>query len=293
MKKNNPRRWMIASIVITMISAVMVFFGFALDDYNFFWMIMVGLLLGITFGILIFVFYKQAKLLDNMFSNVEVLAHWTFDQKEKLEKAETEYQERKSFNRIIIGITTFFFVVISGLFLMFGFDDADEAIFFALLMLAVLILLLVAAFAFPIISYRRMLAAIPEVYVSARSAWIMGEYFQWVAPMTKINGVNLVTSDDGEVVIAVHFEIYQRHGPQYHICRIPTPNGKSEEAKSVALQIASLNDVEYAEINEAAEIWTGDDRPASETASFCGNCGAPILENGHYCTKCGTKTTAE
>lgn len=284
---------MIASIIITVVSVLMVIFGFALNDYNFYWMIMVGLMLGITFAIFIFVFYKQAKLLDNMFSNVEVLAHWTFDQNEKLEKAETEYQERKSFNRMLIGIITFFFVVISGFFLMFGFDDADEAIFFVVMMFSVLVLLFIVAFAFPIISYRRMLAAIPEVYVSSQSAWIMGEYFQWVAPMTRINEVNLLTSDHGEVVIAVYFEIYQRTGPQYHICRIPIPDEKLEEARAVARQIASTNDVEYAEMNETVEIYSEDQSRTSETTSFCRECGEPILENVQYCSKCGTKTTGE
>lgn len=185
MPKNNPRRWMIASIFITIVSVIMIIFGFVLDDNNFYWMIMVGLMLGITFGIFIFVFYRQSKLLDNMFKNVDVLAHWTFGQEEMLEKAEAEFKERKAFNKMLIIIMTFFFVVISGFFLLFGFDDADEAMGFALTMFSVLVLLFVVAFTAPRISLRCMKASIPEVYVSPYSAWIMGEYTQWAAPMTK------------------------------------------------------------------------------------------------------------
>ncbi|WP_373484596.1 hypothetical protein [Acetobacterium sp.] len=251
MPKNNPRRWMIASIIITMISVLMVFMGIVLNDFNFFWMIMVGLLLGITFGIMIFVFYKQARLLDNLFKEVDQLAHWTFGQTEQLEKAEAEFHERKSDNRILIGIMTFFFVVIGGAFLIFGFDDPDEAFFFAILMGSVLLLLFVVAFTFPIISYRRMKASLPEVYVSPYSAWVMGEYSQWAAPMTQITGVNFGHHLDGSVVIEVSFDIYQRTGPQEHICRIPVPSGKEAEGNEVALQIATVNQVDFTTSNEA------------------------------------------
>lgn len=253
MPKNNPRRWMIASIIITIIGVVLVFLGFALNDFNFFWMIMVGLLLGITFGIMIFVFYKQSRLLDNLFKDVDQLAHWTFGQAEQLEKAELEFNERKSHNRILIGIMTFFFVVIGGVFLIFGFDDADEALFFAIIMFSVLLLLFVAAFTFPIISYRQMKTAVPEVYVSPYSAWVMGEYSQWAAPMTQLNGVILQHKRGGAVVIEVHFEIYQRTGPQHHVCRIPVPNGKEAEGNDVARQIAAVNKVDFTTSDEEAD----------------------------------------
>lgn len=245
MPKNNPRRWMVVSIIITMISVLMVFMGIALNDFNFFWMIMVGLLLGITFGIMIVVFYKQARLLDDLFKDVDQLAHWTFDQGEQLEKAEAEFTERKAYNRVLIGIITFFFVVIVGAFLIFGFDDADEALFFAILMGAILLLLFVVAFTFPIISYRRMKRAVPEVFVGPYSAWVMGEYSQWVAPMTQLTRVNFGHYQDGSGVIEVYFDIYQRTGPQEHICRIPVPNGKEVAGNEVARQIAAINKVDF------------------------------------------------
>lgn len=242
---NNPKRWMIVSIIITLISIVMVFFGVVLNDFNFFWMILVGLLLGITFGIFIVVFYKQSKLLDDMFQNVDGLAHWTFEKSEQLEKAESEFNERKSINKILIGIMTFFFVLIGGFFLVFAFDDADEALIFALIFFSVLAILFVVAFTVPRISYKRMKTAVPEVFVGPYSAWIMGEYTQWAAPMTRITGVSFVTAIDGEVRIEVHFEIYQRSGPQFQDCRIPVPAGKEAEAETVAQQIASINHVDF------------------------------------------------
>jgi hypothetical protein len=185
---------------------------------------------------------------------VDQLAHWTFDQGEQQQKVETEFNERKSYNKILIGIMTFFFVVIGGAFLIFGFDDDDEALFFGIIMGSVLLLLFVVAFTAPIISYRRMKAAVPEVYVSPYSAWVMGEYSQWAAPMTRLTGVNLQHHPDGAVVIAVHFEIFQRTGPQEHVCRIPVPKGKEAEGNDVAQQIAAVNGVVFTTANEETDI---------------------------------------
>ncbi|WP_303870238.1 hypothetical protein [Acetobacterium wieringae] len=245
MPKNNPRRWLIASIFMTLIGGFMVFIGILLNDFNYFWMILVGLLLGITFLVMSGVFYKQARLLDNLLKDVDQLAHWTFFPAEQQEKAEAEFKARKAFNRVLIGIMTFFFVVIVAVFLIFGFDDAEEALFFALLMGAILLSLYGVAFAVPILSYRRMKAALPAVYVSPYSAWIMGEYTQWVAPMTRLTGVNFGHYPDGSVVIAVHFDIIQQTGPQAQICRIPVPRGKEAEGQAVARQIAAINKVSF------------------------------------------------
>ncbi|OXS25701.1 MAG: hypothetical protein BI182_16510 [Acetobacterium sp. MES1] len=252
MPKNNPRRWLIASIIMTLIGGLMVFMGILLNGFNYFWMILVGLLLGITFLIMSGVFYKQARLLDKLFKDVDQLAHWTFFPAEQQQKAEAEFMARKAFNRILIGIMTFFFVVIVAVFLIFGFDDAEEALFFVLLMGAVLLLLYGVAFTVPILSYRRMKAALPAVYVSPYSAWIMGEYTQWVAPMTRLTGVNFGHYPDGSVVIAVHFDSFQRTGPQPLICRIPVPRGKEAEGQVVAQRIATINKVDFT-ISECTE----------------------------------------
>lgn len=245
MPKNNAKRWTIISLIITIISIMMVIAGFVLDDFNFYWMIMVGLLLGITFFIFFFVFLKQAKLLEGMFNNRDLLAHWTFASTEQLEKAEAAYKERMARNKVMIFVMTFFFVVIGGFFLLFAFDDMEEAGLFFIIFFGVLVLLYIVAFAAPRIMYHRMKKALPEVFVGPYSAWVMGEYTQWKAPMTTIMGVNLLHDESGDVVIAVNFEILQRYGPQLEECRIPVPDGKEAEAINVAQKIADVNNVEY------------------------------------------------
>lgn len=248
MPKNNARRWMVISVIITVISFFMIVAGFVLDDYNYYWMIMVGLMLGITFFICFFVFLSQARRLDNLFKNIDLLAHWRFEPAEQRQKVETEYRERKSYNKMLIAIMTFFFVVIGGIFIVFGFDDPDDALFFFLMMLGILILLFVVAFTAPVLMRARMKKSPPEVFVGPFGAWVMGEYTQWNAPMTTLTDVALVNDEEtGELVIAVNYEIIQRYGPQLNCCRIPVPRGKEAEAREVALKISQLNNVPFSE----------------------------------------------
>jgi len=244
MPKNNAKKWAIISSILTIIGIIMVIAGILLDDYNFYWMIMVGLLLGLTFLICFFMFIGQAKRLDRMFQKKELLAHWTFDTTEQMVKVEAEYRERKKRNRALLLIVVAFFVVISGIFVVFGFDDLEEALGFLAIMGSVLLLIVIVALAAPGSAYRKMKKSPPEVFVSPFSAWVMGEYTQWKAPMTRITGVSFI-SIESNLFIEVQYEILQRYGYQQHVCHIPIPVGSEEQANWVAQTIASVNNVPY------------------------------------------------
>lgn len=91
----------------------------------------------------------------------------------------------------------------------------------------------------------------------------------------------------------VQYAIYQRTGLQYQACRIPVPDGKLAEAKAVANQIASVNGVEYTEVNETEEMLTAEKNREIETSHFCRKCGESLLENARFCMKCGTEILEE
>ena len=244
MPKNNAKKWAIISIIITIIGIVMTAAGFMLDNYDFFWMIMVGLLLGLTFLICFFIFIGQARRLDRMFNNQDLLVHWTFDSSQQLVKAEAEYKARKKRNRILLLIIIIFFVVISGFFLAFGFDDFDDAGVFLAIMGGTLLIICIAALSAPGAAYRKMKNSPPDVFVSPFSAWVMGEYTQWKAPMTRIVGVHFINIE-GNLFIEVQYEILQRYGYQQHVCHIPVPVGCEQQAGWVAQSIASANSVPF------------------------------------------------
>lgn len=246
MPSNNAKTWTLISVILTVVGSVMVAAGIIIDEYNFYWMIFVGAVLAITFFICFFMFVGQAKRLDGLFKGRERLVFWRFDAQEHLVKAEKEFTERKYRHRMLLAVVTFFFVVITALFLIFGFDDPDEALFFLGLMGGVLALIYAVALLTPRSAFRKMKRSAPEVYVGPYSAWVMGQYTQWKAPMTQIRGVRLLREETG-AVIEVNFRIYQRYVWQEHVCRIPAPAGREEEARYAAAEIARCNQTLYEE----------------------------------------------
>lgn len=242
MPRNNAKRWTIVSSIIFIIGVVMIIAGIILDDYDFYWMIFVGLILALTFLICFFMFIGQAKRLDGLFKGKDLLAHWTFNSSDQMKKAEIEFYEKKSRHKIMLMIVAFFFVLITAIFAIFGFDDLEEAAGFIGLMAGVFAFIALVALITPYTSYKRMKNSIPEVYVGPYSAWVLGEYTQWKAPMTKITGIGYKDETSG-AVIEIDFTIWQRYGPQPHVCRIPIADGHEEEAKELVEKIAGINNV--------------------------------------------------
>ena len=246
--QNNAKKWVRISVIMVLIGIAMIIAGIVIDDYNFYWMIFVGAILLLTFIICFFMFVSQSNRLDRMFRGIDLLAHWSFAENERLEKAEEEFLQRKSGNRVMLLIIAAFFIVIGGLFAIFGFDDIEDAMFFILLMLGILAFIAIIALLTPGARYRKMKQAAPEVFVGPYSAWVIGEYVQWKAPMTKITSVQYSKDREDNFTITVKLFIWQRYGPQPHTCRIPVPEGSETEAEVVASDIANINNVQF--INE-------------------------------------------
>jgi len=253
-KRNNARTWTTVSIVLTLLGALMLLAGILLDSYDFYWMILVGLLIGLSFLILSLIFAAQARRLDRLFNrDRELLAYWTFDMSQQEKKVEQEYQSRKSANKIMLLVVLFFFVVISILFLIFGFDDLSEAGLFLAIMFGIAGLISLVALLAPGAARRRMRRSSPEVFVGPYSAWVMGEYTQWKAPMTRLNRV-LLRRDKQDLVIDIDFSSLQRYGYQQHHCRIPVAAGHEDEGARAAMDIASINKVAFIPIEADEQV---------------------------------------
>jgi O-antigen/teichoic acid export membrane protein len=244
MRKNNARRWVVISLVLTALGAGMTAAGILLDSMNFYWMVLVGLMLGITFLICFFVFRRQAKRLDAMFRKENLLAHWVLDGRERLQKAEEEFARRKKTNRKLLLIVTAFFVVIGGVFGIFGFDDPEDAVPFLIIILSVLAIIAFAALAAPGMAYRKMKKSSPEIFVGTDGAWVMGEFVVWKAPMTRLMEVGFEYWGSGSV-IAIDYEVWQRYGYQRNTFHIPVPAGLEAQAFDVAQRIAAMNGVGF------------------------------------------------
>ena len=240
MPKNNARWWANVSLIFAVIGAGMMVAGILLDDMDFFWMVMVGVLLSITFIICYFMFSKQARRLGGLFRRENLLAHWMLNNEERLREAEEEYRIRMSGNRKALLLIMVLFVLIGGFFTAFGFDDLEDAMLFLLIILGVMAVVAFTALAAPGMAYRKMKKSAPAVYIGEDCAWVMGEFVMWKAPMTRFVDVGL---QEGEslAVIALEYDTWQRNGYQRRTLRIPVAAGMEEQALNVVHRIAVAN----------------------------------------------------
>ena len=243
--QNNAKRWVIMSIIFMLIGIAMIVAGAVIGEMNYYWMIYVGAILFLTFFICFFMFIRQARNLDSMLKGTGLLAHWRFKENERLQRAAEEFLQRKTSNKVMLLVIIAFVVIIGGLFAIFGFGNSKDAIFFIVVLLGIQILISLAAILIPRARYNKMKEAAPEVLISPFGAWIMGEYFQWKAPLTRITSVQFAKDREDNYTITVNFTIWQRFGPQKLQCRIPVPKDTVTEAETIASDIAKINKVRF------------------------------------------------
>ena len=212
MHRNNAKKWAAISLWIAIGGVCMMIAGIAMDSMDTMWLIMVGLMLALTFFICFGIFRAQAKNLERMFSGEALLVHFTYDQQEADKRKESETTMRKKSNWALILIITAFFVVITLLFLIFGFDDAEEAGFFALTMAVVLGIVGIAALAAPGAWKRQADRSADEAFIGVKGAWVFGEYMVWDAPLCKLTEIRMAKDELEKPIIEITYTRMQRYG---------------------------------------------------------------------------------
>ena len=152
-------------------------------------LLMIGILLALTGLIAYFMFSRRAKLVDDMFEDKNVLAHWRVDGLGWDEFSEEDNKATKSNAWAIWGLITFFFAILTGIFWLF-IEDPDDANFFVLLMGG--IWLFISIFAFIATSLRtrkRSNEQNAEVIIAKDGLWLNGESHIWRGLASSLDGV--------------------------------------------------------------------------------------------------------
>lgn len=247
MPVNNAKRWSLMSGIILLVSLIMIFLGATLKDLKIYWMIYVGSILGVTFLILLFIFIRQAVKLERLFKGEQLLAHWLFEPADREKKIQKKLEERKGRHLLMLIVIGVLFLIITSLFVIFGFDNFTDSLGFIAFMAFIFLVILVFALVTPYISYKRNKKAIPQIYIGPHSVWMMGEYTQWKAPMTKITGV-VFNKNNAGYIIEIHLYIFQKYGPQPHLVSIPIPEGLEDEGLKIAEKLSVINKVKFSNL---------------------------------------------
>lgn len=238
MLRNNAKTWRNISAATAWGGVALFIAGILMDSMETMWMIMVGLMVSITFFICQGVFARQSRNLEGMFRGDGLLARFRFGPDEAKIRIRNEEKTRKKSNRFLLGMIGIFFAAFTVLFVIFGFDSPEDALFFVILMACVFGIILFAAMAAPG-AYKKQADKSPnEVYIGIKGAWVFGEYLVWDAMLTRLVGIGFHENEGGLYEIMVTYQRMQRYGWQTAEYRIPVPKGQEEEGRRAVETIA-------------------------------------------------------
>ena len=250
MPKNDMAFWTVFCAAFAFIGLVLLITGITLNDMDTMWMVLVGFFLMVTFVICTLLFWKQARLLRQMFAGKHLLAHWVYSADKAVLHAKDEKARRGRMNLVLWLIIAGFVVFFSLLFVLFGNMDEEETLLFLSIMGGVLLICGIAAWLAPIMAERKIKRSVPEVFIGETAAWVIGEFDMWKSAMTRFKSAsfNQITSAEESPLgagatrkIEIVYEQRQRYGYQERTVRIPVPSGKEKEAEEVVRRISEAN----------------------------------------------------
>lgn len=238
MNGNPQKRNTHIMLALTLYCTAMIFYPelTGLDGFEGgFAMSFVNLVLALTFGIVAIIFFRQARLLDEILKGNGLLAHWTYTPEQwKIysEKAfATEVEEKRGLFFIVTAFALFFGVL-------FWVLD-EEAGFYVFLVMLGLIGLVGFAWQLSIWLSRRQnrVTSTVETFISKDAVFMNRRLHCWRAPMTSFRGVKL-ENNRGINVLTFTYMIYNvKTGSQTYSVRVPVPEGKKEEAEKIVSQL--------------------------------------------------------
>jgi len=250
MPKNNMIFWTLFCAFCALLGLGLLATGILINEMETMWMVVLGFFLMVTFVICTLLFWKQARLLRQMFEGKRLLAHWVYSKEKAVQHAQGEKVRRAKANLLLWLIIAGFVVFFSVLFVVFGDMDEDGIRFFLSIMGGVLAIIGLAAWLAPILAERKIKRSVPEVFIGEFAVWAFGEFDIWNSAMTQFRSVSTgqITEEDGSPLagevsrkIEIVYEQGNRYGYQERKVLIPIPIGKEQEAEEVVRRILDAN----------------------------------------------------
>jgi hypothetical protein len=238
MNSNPQKRNTNIMLALTIYCTAMIFFPsiIGLDGFDGgFAMSFVNLALALTFAIVSLIFFRQARLLDEILKGNGLLAHWTYTPEQwsiyaKKEYA-TEMQEKRGLFLIVTAFALFFGVL-------FWVLDEDAGFYVFLMMLGLIGLTAIAWLSSTWLNRRQnTVTSTVEAYISKDAVFMNRKFYCWRAPMTRFRGVELENNRSIDVLTFTYTVYTGKGGSQTHNIRVPVPYGQKTEAEKVVSQL--------------------------------------------------------
>lgn len=232
MSRSNPQRrhlWISLGVSVLGVAMVLAPGIFDIDIFSGGGaMIFLGIVL-IPVGLLVaLLFWKRARVLDRLFAEKDLLAHWTYAPGEWETYAQKDHRFRSGNAKQIFFLIAFFAVLFSLVILIVDFENGR----FVALVLAGVVLLMAGVAKLSVELPRRRNAGGPgEVLLSAEGLWLAGELHTWTVWGARLEEVTYAPGD--KKLLSFTYSAPNKGGPQYYTVLVPIPQGEEARAEAV------------------------------------------------------------
>jgi len=240
-KKIPKNPYTVTSVVFLILTIVFIFMIFLPSILNMdmmkwgFGISFISIFLSISFIITSGIYASMARRLNGVFTDVNILAHWEYNQEEWAGYYKEEFKKQKSEKWglfITIAVIT---VIVGGIFTLTHRDawKVLVAMFAGLLLLLVLVVLVSTKNKYS--KDRKNIH--PEVYISLKGIYVAGEFHVWNFLSSKLEEVSF---DEHEMLIMIDYSYLTRTGLSHTLVRIPVPLSRLEEAKIIVDKLKKI-----------------------------------------------------
>ncbi len=171
------------------------------------------------------VYASLARAQDKLMRSDQLLAHWTYsDAEQKIFAAEETVRDTND-KKMIFGMVAFF-ALLAGLG--FWILDPENGIFVLYVMLGLIALIGVVAFLTATANSRRLHKPAAAAWISRSGAYANGQMHSWTLVGGALLQANYVETEQYPML-----KLEYLGGNTEYTARIPVPDGKAEEAKTV------------------------------------------------------------
>jgi hypothetical protein len=237
--KNSYKITVIILSVLTLIFLVMIFFpsiaGIDMMRYGFGISLIAGFL-ALIFIITLAVYSRMVIRFNKLFSEKNILAHWTYGKNEWQDYISKEFKKQKAEKWTLFILTT---VIIFVIGVIFNIIHKDAWIIITIVFLCIIALLAIFALLVPRIQYNKFRKnPSPEVYIGLNGIYLTGEFHLWNFLSSRFAGANL---DEKELLVIIQYSYVTRTGINYTNVRIPVSQSNIEEAKTAVQKLNQYN----------------------------------------------------
>jgi len=189
------------------------------------------------------VYYPRARIFDEVTTDTEILAHWTYDPAWYARIVEREYHEHKERNFALLIIIDGMFLVFAIIFIAFV---EDGGLVTGIILIGIAVLLYIVAKITPGYFRRLKEKVPPEVWISRKGLVYEGSVYPYSGFLYGCNGVHF--QDKPEKTL--NFSFYQVTGGRIYdpfTITVPVPENENVKAKEIAeiLNFYVINEIPF------------------------------------------------